>query len=220
MKITFLSVGALALGLCAPLLAQTDAGTPSLAPSAPLNRPIPQKLILPSSGGQTGVVTVNKDAYQPGQEVAISFTVANPTKKDVPYDFLTGQKFDMTVLDSKGTTLWQWSQNKKFTQGLSRLTLAPGRKLTYHAVWNGRDANGKPVPPGLYMINARLTSTSGTVITGGVLVNPDTDPTNLGVTTNTPADTGAVRQVNVMSPVSASKQIAIGVAPPVATDKK
>jgi hypothetical protein len=216
MKITLLSVGALALGLCVPLLAQTNAGTPSL----PSGVPLPQKLVLPSSGDQTGVVTVNKPAYQPGQEVAITFTVANPTKKAVPYDFLTGQKFDMTVLDSKGTTLWQWSQNKKFTQGLSRVTLAPSQKLSYSAIWNGRDANGKPVPPGLYMVNAHLTSTSGTVITGGVLVNPDPDPTNMGVTTNTPADTGAVRQVDVTSPVSASKQIAIGVAPPMIVNKK
>jgi hypothetical protein len=52
------------------------------------------------------------------------------------------------------------------------------------------------------------------------LVNPDPDPTNMGVTTNTPADTGAVRQVDVTSPVSASKQIAIGVAPPMIVNKK
>lgn len=211
MKTPLLSTCLLTLGMCAPLFAQTDAGTPAMTPSAPLNRPIPQKLILPTSGDQTGTITTDKASYAPGQTVAITFTVTNPTKAAVNYNFPTGQKYDVTVLDTKGNMLWQWSRGQVFTQALSRVSLAPGQKLTFNTVWNGRDASGKPVPPGLYTINARLTSTSGTAITGGLLVNPDTDPNNMGMPTKTPADTGAIRQVDTTPPVTASKQIGIGV---------
>ena len=211
MKTSLFPACALTLTLCVPVFAQGDAGTPALTPSAPLNRPIPQKLILPTGSDQTGMLTTDKPGYQPGHAVAITFTVMNPTKSAVNYDFPTGQKFDISILDTKGTIVWQWSSGQKFTQGISRISLAAGQKLTYNTIWNGRDTAGKTVAPGLYSINARMTSTTGTQITGGVVVNPDTDPSNMGVPTVTPADTGAVRQVETNPPVTASKQIAIGV---------
>lgn len=220
MKTSLLPVGALTLGLCLPLFAQTGAGTPPITTGAPLNRPIPQKLLLPTSSDQTGTITTDKASYPPGQTVAITFTVANPTKTAATYNFPTGQKFDISVLDTKGNTLWQWSRGQTFTPGLSRVSLAPGQKLTFHTLWNGRDESGKPVAPGLYTVNAHLTSTSGMAITGGVLVNPDTDPNNMGVPTKTPADTGAIRQVDTTPPVTASKRIAIGVLAPDAAPKK
>jgi hypothetical protein len=219
-KSTILSVFALTFGAVLPVFAQTDAGTPTVSPSAPLNRPIPQKLILPTGSDQIGNITTDRAAYKPGEPVAISFTVTNPTQKPAVYNFATGQQFDVTVLDPKGTMLWQWSHDRLFTQSLGRLSLGPGQKKTYAATWNGRDAQGKPVTPGVYTISARMTSNNGQAITGGVVVNNDTDPNNMGVPTRTPVDTGAIRQVDTMPQVTASKQIAIGVPTNAVVPKK
>ena len=112
-------------------------------------------------------------------------------------------------MDTRGNTVWQWLARQEFPQALSRLSIAPGKSETFQASWNGLDTKGKPVAPGVYMVNARMTSNSGPAITGGFLVSTDTDPNNMGIPTKTPADTGAIRQVDVMPPVSATKTIII-----------
>lgn len=86
-----------------------------------------------------------------------------------------------------------------------------GRKSsqTFTAVWNGRNSQGSPFAAGTYTIKARLTSDNHPAVTGGVLVNIENDPNNMGIPTKTPADTGAIQQINVTPPVSASKTIVI-----------
>jgi hypothetical protein len=203
-------IPACALVLTAPpLWAQTAAGLPTPAINSPQNLPIPQKIIL-SPGSQPGVITTDKPAYAPGQPITMKFTVSNTTKKSLDYNFATGQQYDFSVADTKGATVWTWSKGRMFTQALGRLSLAPGQKKVFSAVWNGRDAQGKAVSPGVYIINARLTSSNGPAITGSLLVNTDRDPNNMGMATRTPAETGAIRQVDVMPPITASKQITIG----------
>ncbi len=218
--LTVTALGAALLGTTVPLLAQTDAGTPSVTTSAPDDRPMPQRLILPTGSAQIGVLTTGSASPKPGQPLDLTFTVSNPTQKPAIYNFPTGQQFDVIVLDTQGNIVWQFSHTRKFSPGLSRVSIAPGQKQAFTTTWNGRDAQGKPVQPGLYTINARLTSNSGTAITGGFLVSTDTDPNNMGIPTKTPADTGAIRQVDIMPPVSASKQVAIGVPPPTVSPAK
>lgn len=206
---SLLPVGLLTLAAALPSWAQTGTGTPGPAVNSPQNRPMPQKILLPSGGDQTGKVTTDKPRYAPGQPVALAFTITNPTKKPAVYNFSTGQQFDFSVVGPKGAKVWTWSQGRMFTQALSRLTFAPGEKRVFRAVWNGRDAQGKPVTPGVYTVNARLTSNNGPAITGSLVVNTDTDPTNMGMPTRTPGETGAIRQVDVMPPVTASARILI-----------
>lgn len=211
MKLTLLVIPCLALAAL-PTLTQTGAGTPPISNSSALDKPIPLKLLLPHSDG-SGTLLVRAKNPQPGRAVPITFVVTNTSKKPVVYNFPTGQKFDITVNDSKGTLVWTWSQGKVFTQNISRLSIPPGKRASFPAVWNGRDSMGHPVPPGDYTINARTTSRTGTAITGSFVINNDPDPTNIGRPTRTPADSGAARQVDVTPPVTASQTITIGTPP-------
>ncbi len=201
-----------------PALAQTGAGMPSISTPSAQSAPIPLKLVLPTND-QSGTLLIHTARPRPGQPLALSFVVANKTNKPVVYNFPIGQKFDITANDAKGTLVWTWSKGQVFTQSISRLSIPANGRAVFSAVWNGRTSMGQPVPAGDYTLNARMTSTTGTAITGSIVVNNDPDPLNMGRPTRTPADTGAIRQVDVTPPVTASKTITIGAPPPSSTAK-
>ncbi|MGI4789531.1 MAG: BsuPI-related putative proteinase inhibitor [Janthinobacterium lividum] len=189
-----------------PVSAQNDAGTPPLTPNMAV--PLPQVLKLPEKA-QPGTLTTNKPQYKAGQPVRITFRVVNTSGKAVIYNFSTGQRFDITATWGKGVTVWAWSSGRVFSQNLASVTLAPGKALVFPAVWNGRRSSGSPAAPGTYTLSAHLTSDNQPAITGGVIVNTDPDPTNMGVPTRTPAESGAIRQVDPAPQVSAKTTIVI-----------
>jgi len=207
MKPVFLSTAAaLFAAVALPALAQNDAGTPPLSPN--MTTPLPQVLKLPGTA-QTGTLTTSRAAYKSGRPVRMTFKAVNTSGKSVTYNFGSGQRYDITAANAAGTQVWSWSQGKLFTQNLSSLSIAPGKALAYQAVWNGRDASGRPIPPGVYTLSAHLTSNNQPAITGGVIVNTDPDPNNLGVATRTPAESGTIRQVAPAAQVSAKTTITI-----------
>jgi hypothetical protein len=197
-----------AVSLCAcsaarSCLAQKDAGTPQAGVSAGSSNSLPSKLLLPGSAPVTGTVKTNRPQYEAGAPVIIEFTVVNNGKKPVVYDFPDAKRYDFTIADLSGRLIWTWSAGRKFAQTLGNVTIAPGKSYAAHAVWNGRDSQGRAVAPGTYVLTARLTSNNPPVVTGGLLINPESDPDNMGMTTRTPADSGAVRDVDVFAPVKA-----------------
>ncbi len=198
--------------LSLPVLAQTGAGTTPLTNPSAQNAPIPLKLLLPTAD-QGGVLVINTAHPKPGHPISLSFVITNKTNKATVYNFPTGQKFDITASDAKGNVVWTWSQGQAFTQSISRLSIPAGAHVAFSAVWNGRNASGQSVPPGDYTLTARMTSKTGTAITGSLVVNNDPDPMNIGRPTHTPTDTGAVRQVDVTPPVSATKTVTLGNSP-------
>lgn len=206
MKPALLTAAALlALGAL-PVLAQTDAGTPPINPNN--NGSLPDALkVTPSA--QPGTLTLSKPQVKSGQPVRLTFQVVNTSGKPVTYNFSTGQRFSITATNTAGMVVWNWAANKRFSQNLSSLSLPPGKSFVYHAAWNGRDLSGHPVPPGAYVLQAHLTSDNRPAITGGVVVNTDPDPTNMGESTRTPADSGAIRQVDPAAQVSAKATVIV-----------
>lgn len=188
-----------------PAPAQAGAGTPSLSPNS--IPPITQGLKLPASA-QPGTLTASTP-HKPGQAVQLTFRVVNTSGKTVKYNFSSGQRYDVTAANSDGKQVWEWAAGKLFSQNLSTLSIAPGKALTYQAVWNGRDLSGRAVPPGAYTLNAHLTSNNRPSVTGGVVVNTDPDPTNMGLPTRTPAEAGTIRQVLPAPQVSAKTTVII-----------
>ncbi len=189
-----------------PALAQTDAGTPPINPNT--NGSLPDALKV-TPAAQPGTLTVGKPQIKSGQPVRLMFSVVNTSSKPVTYNFSTGQRFDVTATNAAGVVVWNWAANQRFSQNLASLPLPPGKSFIYRAVWNGRDLSGHPVPPGVYTLSAHLTSDNRPAITGGVVVNTDPDPTNMGQSTRTPADSGAIRQVDPAAQVSAKTTLVV-----------
>ena len=197
-------------GLCLlaalPAFAQTGAGTPPLNPNAIPQ--LPQTLKLTPSA-QPGTLRTQRDVYKPGQAVRMTFQVANTSGKGVTYNFGSGQRFDVTATNAAGTQVWDWASGKLFTQNLSSLSVAPGHAPPPPAGGPPPPPAGHPLPPGVYTLSAHLASDNQSAVTGGVVVNTDPDPTNMGIPTRTPADSGTIRQVAPAPQVSAKTTITI-----------
>jgi hypothetical protein len=207
MKSLSLLVSASLLAAALPSLAQTGAGTPPLNPNAIPQ--ISQTLKLPGTA-QPGTLTTSKAEYKPGQAVRITFKVINTSGKRITYNFGSGQRYDIAATNAAGIQVWRWSQGKLFTQNLASVSIAPGKTLVYHAVWNEHDSHRRgSVPPGVYTLSAHLTSNNRPAITGGVIVNTNPDPDNMGFATRTPAESGTIRQVAPAAQVSAKTTIMI-----------
>ena len=195
--------------LCAsalPALAQTDAGTPPINPNNNGSLPETLKVTPPA---QPGTLTLSRPQIKPGQPVRMTFTVVNTSGHPVTYNFPTGQRFDITATNAAGAAVWDWAAGRRFSQNLASLPLPPGKSLVYRAVWNGRGLSGRPVPPGAYALSAHLTSNNFPSVTGGVVVNTDPDPTNMGEATRTPAEAGTIRQVDPAAQVSAKTTVVV-----------
>jgi len=199
---------ALALA-AAPAVAQSDSQGISVSPAAPSSDSIPQVLVLPGSRQPDAQVTLNPAKSAPGQPVAVKFTVTNNTSKPVKYDFTSAQQFDVTLRDAKGTDIWRWGQGRVFAASLSHLSLKTGQSAVFEAKWPGTNDAGKPVAPGDYTLVARLTPEQKHTITGGILVNPISDPNNMGVATIGQVERGAVRQVDVTPSVYAVAKVKV-----------
>jgi hypothetical protein len=209
MKFEFVLLsGFAALSLSLPAFAQGGAGTPPLTLNSNTNAPLSQVLKLPR-GALPGTLRTDKPRYKRGRPVHLTFHIRNTSGKAVSYNFSTGQKYDVVVTNAAGAEVWDWAKGRVFTQNLSSVSLKPGKSLIYSVVWNGADQAGRNVKSGTYTLTAHLTSDTHLAVTGGVVVNNDRDPNNMGTPTQTPADTGAVRQIDTAPTVTARMTIVI-----------
>jgi hypothetical protein len=131
-----------------------DAGGPDSHPNKHVSKP-PLKL----------TVKAEKSGYAPGDTVALTLTLKNPTKQPVPLTFATGQKYDVLLgrlqpgkkWPAEG--VWQWSIGMMFTQMVTTTTIAPGQAVTYQVKFPPDDGtNPPPLTAGEYCVKATITT--------------------------------------------------------------
>lgn len=185
--------------------AQESLASPAAADSGTL----PQVLILPGGKKPDTHLDVTPERVRAGQPVAVTFTVTNNSKNPSKYNFLTSQEFDVSVKDARNAEIWRWSAGRFFANRIGYLSLKQGQSAQFKAVWNGVNAQGQRVSPGTYAVMAYLTPDQRQAITGGVMVNPITDPNNMGVPTAGRTETGAVRQIDATPSVYAVAKVTV-----------
>ena len=106
---------------------------------------------------RTAVFTDRRE-YLPGQTVAIETRLINVGRTAT---FLNTQEYDILIREARsGMVVWQWSW--QFTRrGLlpprtPSFTLTRWEARVNHIFWNQTSGNGRPVPPGVYLIEAQI----------------------------------------------------------------
>lgn len=192
--------------IAAPMArAQESLASPAAADSGTL----PQVLILPGGKKPDTQLAVTPARVRGGQPVAVTFTVTNNSKNPSKYNFLTSQEFDVSIKDAKNAEVWRWSAGRVFANKIGYLSLKQGQSAQFKALWNGTNAQGQPVSPGTYAVMAFLTPDQRQAVTGGVMVNPESDPNNMGVPTMGRVETGAVRQIDATPSVYAVSKVTV-----------
>jgi hypothetical protein len=123
-----------------------------------------EAFVLKGDSAASGVqVALRSDRaqYKPSEPVRLTFTVRNDGSAPATFEFRSGQRFDLVVLDPQGQQVWQWSAGQFFVQVLGSVTLPPGQSWSFEATWDQRDARSAPVAPARYRIEGWLTA-SGT----------------------------------------------------------
>lgn len=77
--------------------------------------------------------------------VDFTLSIANNTKEAVELRFPTSQTHDFKVLNSKGETIWQWSQGRMFTQAMQSKVVKSHDTLTIANDWDAKNAKGEYV---------------------------------------------------------------------------
>ena len=85
------------------------------------------------------------------------FTVTNISKLPLTLQLMGREPTaDFQVSDRQGRGVWSRLRGKTMMGPLRLYPLAPARSLSFKEVWDQRGDNGKPVPPGDYLVRGVL----------------------------------------------------------------
>ena len=98
------------------------------------------------------IVKADLQVEEKGEEIILSYTVENRSGNDLHLIFPSGQEFDYLIYNQNNELVYRWSDGKMFIMAIHETILPAGEKIEIREVWDGRDKNGNPVPPGKYRV--------------------------------------------------------------------
>lgn len=136
--------------------AAQQAGIP--LPKTPEQRVKEQAALVGSITDDNPLLAVDAGEVPDGHKLIL--IVKNLSDKLLPFVFISGQSFDFAVIDpATGQEIWRWSQHMFFTTQMRKTeAIPPNGQWKFEAVWNHRDNNLNPVPPGTYQLVAFVTT--------------------------------------------------------------
>jgi hypothetical protein len=124
------------------------------AGTAPAARAIPT--VAPVTSENPRLVVSAEPA--PGG-LKLEMLVVNIADKLLPFKFGSSQNYDFVITDPvTGQEVWRWSRGTMFAQMVRSDSIRGSSKWTYSEVWNRRDNDKNPVPPGRYRLVGILSS--------------------------------------------------------------
>jgi hypothetical protein len=85
--------------------------------------------------------------------------VVNRENKLLPFKFNSSKTFDFVISDPvTGREIWRWSNGMMFGQVIRSDSIRADARWTFSEVWNRRDNDRNPVPPGRYQLIGVLSS--------------------------------------------------------------
>lgn len=95
--------------------------------------------------------------YAGPEKVELELVLKNEGDEPILFEFLTSQKYDIKVIDSKGEEVYVFSEGKMFTQALEKVKLKEKEQKRWTVSWDYQYKN-KRVEEGDYKVKAALTS--------------------------------------------------------------
>jgi hypothetical protein len=84
--------------------------------------------------------------------------VTNVADKLLPFQFRSSQTYDFVIHDASNKEIWRWSNGNFFSQLMRSDSIRAGGKWQFEVVWNRKDNDDNPVPPGQYRLTGMITS--------------------------------------------------------------
>lgn len=107
--------------------------------------------------GLNARVDTDRTQYAPSRAVEIGLTLTNTGRNNRQIDIRSGFEYDIVVRDDRtGQAVWTWSKGRRGAAPY-RFFLAPGESRFSRELWDKRDDNRRPLPAGVYRVEATLT---------------------------------------------------------------
>ncbi len=101
------------------------------------------------------VLSTDRMYYFRDQPVRLMLVKINVSSRPITVTYNTGQRFDFYVRRGySGPIIWQWSDDRVFTQVSQKITLRPGETQIFRANWDQITNRGRQVGPGVYRVLA------------------------------------------------------------------
>ncbi|MRX73484.1 hypothetical protein GJU40_15175 [Bacillus lacus] len=101
-------------------------------------------------------VQLSVDAREDSEQVRFAIDLLNQTEEEVTFEFRSGMRYEIRVLNEDGKEVYRYSKGRMFTQAIEYVTLGPGESETYVETWNYQD-EGSRVPEGNYKVFVTFT---------------------------------------------------------------
>jgi hypothetical protein len=97
----------------------------------------------------------DRAVYARGDLVELTMVVTNRGSTPVSLTAPSTQLYDFRVM-AGGVEVWRWSADQMFATVLTLVTIPPGESRRFTEGWDQRDREGRPVPPGQYVVVGTL----------------------------------------------------------------
>ena len=89
-------------------------------------------------------------------KINVHFSLRNISGKDLRITYGSGQQYDVWIYNGKDEEVYRWSFDKAFTQALIDKEFKHSEVIEFDEVWDLKDNEGNPVPPGQYSIAVKV----------------------------------------------------------------
>lgn len=158
------------LAVLAPtlILLRGNASSPSVLDDEAASPSASQRTVM-SPTGITIAFTLDRAVYSynlqpplppviPGPVVRAEITLSNQSDGDLELAFRSSQRFDFTLEDETGKTVFQWSADKAFLTVLGTERVKAGTSLRYTKEFSLPDSTTGILPEGTYTMRGVITS--------------------------------------------------------------
>ncbi len=102
-------------------------------------------------------VVPEQRVVEAGKPVVFVLELRNISGMPLELRFSSGQQFDVMVYkEGEWGARWRWNRGKSFITAFTSMRLNFGEVKQFRVEWDGRDDQGRPVPPGRYRVEAIL----------------------------------------------------------------
>lgn len=98
------------------------------------------------------VMKLSEQNFERGEKISARLSVKNVGSHTKKLSYVSGQKFDLSVVKKTGSKVWRWSDGMMFTLAVEPVTLKPGKTVKETISWNQKDSNDQQIPLGEYII--------------------------------------------------------------------
>lgn len=107
-----------------------------------------------------------ENVFSSGEDIIMNLTLENVSTQDALLVFNSGQTFDFVLKNTQDSIIWQWSNDKFFTQAIEEVDLTSNEILFRQVMWNQKidtnndgviDATDELLPVGEYVLEGHFT---------------------------------------------------------------